>query len=319
MNLTKRVKEVALSSGFDLVGIASADAFAEYRWQDSLMRDPQLSLPDAKALVIVGVSDLKQLRESQGIGVMGRVTRSYAAGHEYNLVDELVPIKELLEDSGYQASISPGSIAQSTIPLKLAAVRAGLGWQGKHSVVITPDYASWVTFGGLITNATLEYDIPSGDKGCGRCTACIDACPMGAIQAPYIVEMSACLDEMLNTSGHLPDEVKEKTGNRIVSCEACLEVCPYSKKVCKKIKITGELPYEFDLLELLNVDERQFMRMFGQLNWSMDLVTFKRNVIVALGNSADESVAGALKRYVSHESDVLRSSAEWALKKLHVI
>lgn len=318
MKLTERVKEVALSSGLDLVGIAPADSFEGYRWKDSIMRDPKLSMPEARSFVIVGVCDLKKLRKPQAIGLAGRVARSYAAGHEYNLVDELFPIKEILEDHGYQAQISPGILALSTIPLKLAAVRAGLGWQGKHSVVITPEYGSWVTFGGLMTNAPLDYDLPLFNKNCGKCTACIDACPTGAIRTPYIVEMSVCLDEILNNAGYIPDDIKDRIGNRIISCDVCQEVCPHNKKILKKYILKGKLPYEFDLLELLNLDERKFNSVFGKLNWSIDVVTFKRNVILALGNIADKSVAPKLKRYAISKSNVLRSSANWALKKLNL-
>ena len=317
MKLTKRVKEVALLSGLDLVGIASADSFEGYRWKDSIMRDPKLSMTEARSLVVVGVCDLKKLTEPQATGLTGRVARHYAAGHEYNLVDELAPIKELLENYGYQAQISPRSLAQSTIPLKLAAVRAGLGWQGRHSVVITPEYGSWVSFGGLMTNAPLDYDIPLLEKNCGRCTACIDACPMGAIQAPYIVEMSACIDEILNTPGHIPDDIKDRIGDRIISCDTCLEVCPHSTKNLKKTTFKGPLPYEFDLLKLLNLDKRQFNSVFGKLNWSIDIITFKRNVILALSNIGNRSVSKELKIYTIHESEVLRNISNWALKKLH--
>jgi len=317
MKLTEKVKEVALSSGLDMVGIASADSFEEYRWKDSVMRDPSLSMPEARSLVIAGVCDLKKLRAPQAVGLMGRVARSYAAGHEFNLVRELDPIKELLEAHGYQAHISPGSLEQSTIPLKSAAIRAGLGWQGKHSVVITPEYGSWVSFGGLMTDAPLDYNIPLDDENCGRCTACIDACPMGAIQAPYIVEMSACIDDILNRPGDIPDDIKDKIGDRIVSCDTCLEVCPYSAKVLKKTAYEGSLAYEFDCLELLNINEAQFNDIIGKLNLSIDFVTFKRNVILALGNIGDRSVWKELERYTLHESEVLRNIAQWALKKLH--
>lgn len=317
MNLTERIREVAFSSGLDVVGITSADSFEGYRWTDSIMRDPKLSMPEALSLVIVGVCDLKKLREPQAIGLIGKVARSYAAGHEYNLVDELIPIKEFFEDHEYQAQISPGSISHSTIPLKLAAVRAGLGWQGKHSLVVTSEYGSWVTFGGLITNAPLDYDIPLFNKNCGRCTACIDSCPTGAIRAPYIVEMSACLDEILNTPGYIHDDIKDRIGNRIISCDVCQEVCPHSKKILKKNILRGKLPYEFDLLELLNLDERQCNNAFGKLNWSIDVVTFKRNVILALGNIGDRSASKELERYTIHESEVLRNISNWALKKLH--
>jgi len=244
------------------------------------------------------------------------VARSYAVGHEYTLVDELSPIKELLEGYGHKAHISPNRLAQSMIPLKLAAVRAGLGWQGKHSVVITPEYGSWVTFGGLVTDAPLDHDRPISDKDCGRCTACLDNCPMGAIEAPYIVQMSTCLDRILDTPGPIADDIKDRIGNRIVSCDTCLEVCPHSAKILKKEKLMGSSPFEFDLLELLNLDEEQFRSIFGKLNWSMDFVTFKRNVILALGNSGDKSVSKDLERYTFHESEVLRDISNWALKKL---
>lgn len=197
---------------------------------------------------------------------------------------ELNPIRQYLEEQGFRASISPGSIAQSTIPLKLAAIRAGLGWQGKNSVVITKEFGSWVTFGGLITDAVLDYNSPMFHDGCGKCTRCMDACPTGAIKAPYVVDMTLCLDEILNTPGQIPDEIKSKIGNRILSCDTCLEVCPYSAKVLKRISLTGSNPYQFDLLELSNLTEQQFQARFGKLNWSIDFNTFKRNVMIAMGN-----------------------------------
>ena len=316
MNISERIKKVALSSGLDLVGIATADLFKGYRWKDSIMRDPKLSMTDAKSLVIVGVSDLKKLKTPQYNKLTGRVSRSYASGHEFNLVDELIPIKKLLESYGYQAKISPASIAQSTIPLKLAAVRTGMGWQGKNSVVITLEFGSWVTFGGLITNASLDYDMPFIEKNCGSCTACIDACPMGAIQSPYIVEMPSCLEEILNTPGNIPDDIKEKIGDRILSCETCLEVCPHNKKILKYIKLKGPNPLVFDLLAMLNLDKKEFKSMTGKLGWSVDFVTFKRNVIIALGNSGNRSVINQLKKYTAHSNEILKRSAKWAITKI---
>lgn len=317
MNISERIKKAALSSGLDLVGIAPADSFKEYRWKDSIMRDPTLSMADAKSLVIVGVSDLKKLKKPQYNELTGRVSRSYASGHEFNLVDELIPIKELLVNHGYQARISPGSIAQSIIPLKLAAVRVGMGWQGKNSVVITPEFGSWVTFGGLITNASLDYDMPFIEKNCGSCTACIDACPMRAIRSPYIVEMPSCLEEILNTPGNIPDDIKEKIGDRILSCETCLEVCPHNKKILKNIKFKGPNPFMFNLLTMLNLDKKEFKRMTDSLNWSIDIITFKRNVIIAIGNSNNRSVIHQLKRYIDHSNEILRSSVKWALNNFH--
>ncbi len=289
MTLTQNIKELALKSDLDLVGFAPADPFEGYRWQDSVMRDPRLTMMDARSVVVVGVSELKFLRETKINGLICKVARSYAAGHEYNLVEDLNPIKHYLEEQGFKANISPGSIALSTIPLKLAAIRSDLGWQGKHSVVITKKFGSWVTFGGLITDAVLDYDTAMIHDGCGKCTRCMDACPTGAIKAPYIVDMSLCLDEILNTPGQIPDEIKSKIGNRILSCDTCLEVCPYSSKVLKRMPLAGSNPYRFDLLELANLNEQQFHERFGKLNWSIDFDTFKRNVLIAIGNETNKS------------------------------
>jgi epoxyqueuosine reductase len=289
LTLTQNIKQIAINSGLDLVGIAPADPFEDYRWQDSAMRDPRLTMTDARSLVVVGVSELRFLKETKMNRLIGKVARSYAAGHECNLVAELNPIKHYLEGQGFKANISPGSIAQSTIPLKLTAIRAGLGWQGKHSVVITREFGSWVTFGGLLTTAVLNYDAPMIHDGCGKCTRCMDACPTEAIKAPYIIDMSLCLDEILNTPGQIPDEIESKIGNRILSCDTCLKVCPYSAKALKRIQMSGSNPYQFDLLELVNLNERQFQERFGKLNWSIDFDTFKRNVLIAIGNGTNKS------------------------------
>lgn len=317
--LTEEVKRVAFSSGLDMVGISPAGPFTGYRWRTSKMRDPRISMPVAKSLVIVGVCDLKRLIKAEEFVLKGKIARSYAAGHEYNLVDELMPVKNALEDRGYQAQISPGGLAESTLPLKLAATRAGLGWQGKNSLVITPNYGSWVTFGGLITNAPLDYETPAyrTTTRCGQCTACLDACPTGAIQEPYVVRMSACLDEILNTPGHIPDDVKEKIGNRILSCDICQEVCPYNTKTLKKYKLPGNTPYEYDLLNLLDMDESQFERAFGKLNWSIDLSTFKRNTLIALGNTGGRPALRSVKKFVTHGEEIIRDVSQWALNKIN--
>jgi epoxyqueuosine reductase len=317
MNLSKKIKKIALESGLDLVGIAPAAPFESYRWKDSIMRNPKLTLPDVRSLVIVGYYDLRTLKESAEIGLKGKVARSYAVGHEFSLVDELQPIKKLLKKHGYKVLISAGNLAQAALPLKLAAVRAGLGLQGKHSVVITPEYGSWVTFGALMTNASLEYDEPLTDDICGKCTACMDACPTAAIKEAYIVDMSLCLDEILNSPADIPDYIKDKIGNRILSCDTCLEACPHSRKALRKAQLKGSHPYEHDLLELLHLEPREFEQMVSTLNWSLNFAFFKRNIIIALGNSGDRSVAQEIEKYSAHNSEVLRKTSQWALKKLN--
>lgn len=315
--LTEKVKKTALSSDLDMVGIAPAEPFTGYRWETLSMRDPKLSMPGARSLVIVGVCDLNKLKKPDDTKLKGKIAWSYASGHEFNLEDELLPIKAALEGLGYRAQISPGGLANSTIPLKLAAKRAGLGWQGKNSLIITPEHGSWVSFGGLMTDAPLEFDAPSYESRCGKCRACMDACPTEAIQDPYIVNMSLCFDEILNTPGHIPNEMREKIGNRILSCDICQEVCPYNKKTLQKRMLTGNIAYEYELLKLLDMDERQFVRTFGSFNWSIDFITFKRNVLIALGNSGDRSAFKEVKKFMNHGDKILSDVSLWAQKRIN--
>ncbi len=314
--LSDQIRNVGDRSGFILFGIAPAEPFEGYRWNQSLMRDPRLTISDAKSVILVGVCELSILRETTIGNLTGRFARSYAAGHEFNLVDELIPIKELLVKKGYKAEISPERIETSTLPLKLAAVRAGLGWQGKHSVVITKEYGSWVTFGGIITDAPLDFDAPLTYNGCGKCTKCIDACPVGAIKEPYIVDMSLCLDLILETPGHIPDELKLKIGNRVVSCDTCLEICPFNARILKKIPLSGSNPYEFDLIVLLNLNEDGFHEKFDKLNWGIDWLTFKRNVIIALGNTGDSTDIKNLLKYQKNSDPVIAETAIWSINQI---
>jgi epoxyqueuosine reductase len=281
--LSDQIRNVGDRSGFILFGIAPAEPFEGYRWNQSLIRDPRLTISDAKSVILVDVCELSILRETTIGNLTGRFARSYAAGHEFNLVDELIPIKELLVKKGYKAEISPERIETSTLPLKLAAVRAGLGWQGKHSVVITKEYGSWVTFGGIITDAPLDFDAPLTYNGCGKCTKCIDACPLG---------------------------------NRVVSCDTCLEICPFNARILKKLPLSGSNPYEFDLIELLNLNEDGFHEKFDKLNWGIDWLTFKRNVIIALGNTGDSTDIKHLSKYQKHSDHVVAETAEWAIQQI---
>jgi epoxyqueuosine reductase len=316
VTLSDQIRHVADKNGLKLIGIAPAYAFSDYRWGHTVMRDPGLTMPDAKSLIIACVCELNYLKESQVQGLSGRFARSYASGHEYNLVDELIPIMELLVNSGFIAEISPATIETSTIPLKLAAVRTGLGWQGKNSVIITKEYGSWVSFGGVITNAFLDYNESSKFDGCGKCTKCIDACPVGAITDPYIVDMALCLDLVLEKPGHIPDEIKLKIGNRIASCDTCLEVCPFNVRILKRMPLNGSRSYEFDLIELLNLNEKDFHEKFDILNWSLDWLTFKRNVIIALGNTGNSKVLKHMSKYQKHSDPVISETAIWSINQI---
>lgn len=315
-SLSNLIKETALASGLDLVGIAGADPFEGYRWQESVMRDPSLTLTDARAIVIVGVCEKGLAPSNPPSNRSGRIARSYATGHEFNLTVEVEPIRKLLRNHGYKAEICPGGIADSTIPLKLAAIRAGLGWQGKHSVVITKEYGSFVTWGGVITNAPLSPDEPEEKTGCGKCRLCMDACPTGAIEFPYIVNMDKCLDEILNESGYISPAIMEKMGDRVLSCESCLDGCPFNQKVFKKHVEDVDSNRWVDLKEALALDAETFETRFSSFGWSVDLSTFQRNCLIALGNTGVESDISMIQPFLQSQHEMLVGTTNWAVERI---
>lgn len=260
MNFSEQIKAKVSELGFAKTGIAAADALnvefghlsewlalgynGNMAWMErepEKRGDPRILFPGARSIVVVAqnyYTDHKHINDNE----QGKISR-YAWGDDYHDV-----VKEKLKDllTWIQAEIpmADGKICVDTVPFmdKAWAVRAGLGWLGKHSNVITTEIGSWIFIGSLILNIDLDYDREIVDDHCGTCTACLDACPTGAIVQPYVVDSRKCISyatiELRDET--LPTEIVENLDGWLYGCDICQDVCPWNRFE----KRTNEMGFE---------------------------------------------------------------------------
>jgi len=228
----------------------------------------------------------------------GRTSRLYISGFFLDVVNPLKPIARFLKKEGYQAKICDGSKTDgSSLPLKLAAVRAGLGWQGKHSLLISKRYGTFLALGGIITDASFEPNHKEEPNRCRNCDKCIKACPLGALEQPYVLNRAKCMSNLL-AAEKLPEAVRVVMENRIGDCEICQEACPWNKKHIdlplptrattsfeKKAEEWGE---RFHLQRLAALSEKEYVEIFGGLNTGYPYTVFRRNVKTALERAGEK-------------------------------
>jgi len=251
MTLSEHVRHEAKALGFAAVGIArvSDDHAREHRerlaaWLDRRMygtmawmardparrADPRRVLPGCRSIVCVAMNYYTEQQADERAGY-GRIAR-YAWGRDYHYVllqrlDRLeTAIRTLAPDAGMRAYVDTGPVME-----KAWAQRAGLGWIGKHSNLVSTRFGSWLLLGELLTTLELDADEPADDL-CGSCTLCIRACPTDALKDPYVVDASRCISyltiELPRSGEDIPAELQRRVGNRIFGCDDCLDVCPYN-------------------------------------------------------------------------------------------
>ena len=203
---------------------------------------------------------------------------------------------------------------------KAVAAQSRLGWQGKHTNVVSREFGSWLFLGEIFTSLELEPDAPVKDS-CGQCQACLDICPTRAITAPYQLDASRCISYLtIEYKGHIPLEFRKPMGNRVYGCDDCLAVCPWNKFAQHSDKMEfwprAELtaPRLVDFLDMEDADFRKFFS--GSPVKRIGRVKFLRNVLIALGNSRNPSLAPRIIPSLKDESPLIRAMAVWALAQL---
>ena len=203
---------------------------------------------------------------------------------------------------------------------KPLAMAAGLGWQGKHTNLVSRDFGSWLYLGSIFTTLELEPDAPAVDH-CGSCRACLDACPTNAFPAPYRLDARRCVSYLtIEHKGHIAPEFRVAMGNRVYGCDDCLAACPWNKyaQAAREMKLRARADLVAPrLADLARLDDAGFRALFaGGPVKRLGHARFLRNVLIAVGNSGDAALADVARERLDHDSPLVRALAVWACGRL---
>jgi epoxyqueuosine reductase len=240
----------------------------------------------------------------------GLVARYTWRNHYLDLRNRLEKLAHFIAEKWKAVSTvySNGPLAEKPI-----AQRCGLGYYGKHSIVINRKYGSWVVLGEIITDIEVEPDRPI-DIDCGDCRRCIESCPTGAIIKPYVIDRRRCIQALTNWYGVIPLEIARVWGNRLYGCTACQDVCPENHRVKPGLPRTslGYVGSSLPLLDILRMDEREYRLRYSNNQITAPWINFKaikRNSILALGNIGDKSALKQVARFTRDEDEILAKTA----------
>jgi epoxyqueuosine reductase len=333
--------QYARELGFDLVRVTSAEEFAQDRavalerirsglmaglpWytEDRVRRgtSPRGLLPQARSIICLGLNYFQAtVPQPDNPSPQGKVAR-YARGRDYHKV-----LKQRMRQyvTGLSQRLDTFVTARWYVddgPMldRAAARRSGLGWFGKNTNLLTSQLGSWVFLGQVITDLELEPDAPL-TKTCGNCVRCIDACPTGAIIAPYVIDNTRCISHLtIENRGPIPVELRSGILDWVFGCDLCQEVCPVNRKATPNNENSFQRHQLalIDLVELLEMSEDQFRQRFqGTPIMRARRVGLKRNACVALGNLKDPAAIPGLDRALAEDGPLVRCHAAWALGQI---
>ena len=331
------IKRKALENGFDACQISSATlpdkvkerlshfVAQQYHGEMSWLGDsedrrgsPDHMWPQARSAIVLGMNygpdhnPLDNLKFSQS----GNIS-VYARGRDYHEVIK-GKLKQLASQIASQLKTEV-KVFVDTAPLmeKPLAAQAGLGWQGKHTNLVSREFGSWLFLGVILTAAQLPEDEPEADH-CGNCTACLDVCPTNAFPAPYQLDARRCISYMtIEQKSQIALEYRKLIGNRIFGCDDCLAICPWNKfaKLANEQKLHPKHePALWPLRDLLDMDDALFRKTFANMPVRRaGFERFMRNVLIAAGNANDEGLIQKITPHLSSDLPLVRSMAVWAL------
>jgi epoxyqueuosine reductase len=283
--------------------------------------DPRVMWPEVRSIVMLGVNygppddPLAILKQR----LRGAIS-VYAQGDDYHEVikPRLKALgRWLINEAGGDIKVFVDTAAVMEKPL---AEAAGLGWQGKHTNLVSRERGSWLFLGALFTTLELPEDVAERDH-CGSCRACLDICPTAAFPAPYRLDARRCISYLtIEHKGPIPRELRPLIGNRIFGCDDCLAICPWNKfaEAGREAKLAARAALRAPhLTDLARLDDASFRALFAKTAVKrIGRARFLRNVLIAIGNSADAALAGEAERLLEDASPLIRGAAVWALGRL---
>jgi epoxyqueuosine reductase len=332
--------EAARARGFDVVGVTRPDSIpqalerlqcflaeglhGDMDWMATTAArrgDPRALWPQVRSVIMLGVNygpdhDPLTILKDRDRGAVS----VYAQGEDYHEVvkPKLKSLARwLVAQAGGEVKVFVDTAAVMEKPLAQAA---GLGWQGKHTNLVSRQYGSWLFLGAIFTTLELAPDVPEGDH-CGHCRACLDICPTAAFPEPYRLDARRCISYLtIEHKGPIPRSLRPLMGNRIYGCDDCLAVCPWNKfaQAGREAKLFARDTLRAPkLAELARLDDAAFRKFFSKSpvkRTGRD--RFVRNVLIAIGNSGDAGLANEAERLLADASPLVRGAAVWALARL---
>jgi epoxyqueuosine reductase len=337
--LKTRLIAAARDQGFDAVGVTAADAapeagerFARFiaesmhgdmAWlADARRTAPRALWPEVRSVVMLGLNYGPD--EADPLANLARRANGnisvYARGDDYHdlIKKRLKTIARwLVAEAGGDVKVFVDTAAVMEKPL---ASSAGLGWQGKHTNMVSRAHGAWLFLGAIFTTLALPSDAAEADH-CGTCRACLDVCPTDAFPEPYRLDARRCISYLtIEHKGPIPRELRPRIGNRIYGCDDCLAVCPWNKFASqgREAKLAArDVLRAPRLADLARLDDAAFRALFSKSpikRTGRD--RFVRNVLVAIGNSGETALADEAERLIADPSPVVRGAAIWALGRL---
>ena len=338
--LKENLASEARALGFDCMGITDPDAIAEagryFRefieagahgdmdWlaaRPERRSDPRVLWPGVRSVIMLGVN---YGPDENPLAILAQRSRGaisvYAQGDDYHDVIKKrlkALARWLVASSGEEVKVFVDTAAVMEKPLAQAA---GLGWQGKHTNLVSRQLGSWLFLGAIFTAAKLPRDAGDTDH-CGSCRACLDVCPTAAFPAPYKLDARRCISYLtIENKGPIPREFRQAIGNRIYGCDDCLAVCPWNKfaKAGHEAKLSPREKLRApSLSSLARLDDAAFRNLFAKSPVKrIGRDRFIRNVLIAIGNSNDPSLATEAERLLADANPLVRGAAVWALSQL---
>jgi epoxyqueuosine reductase len=337
--LKTAIYDLARAHGFDVAGVVRPDALGEAKrhladflaagahgdmtWMENAERrgDPRVLWPDVRSIVMLGVN---YGPDEDPLAILAARTRGaisvYARGDDYHEVIKprlKAAARALIERAGGDVKVFVDTAAVMEKPL---AAAAGLGWQGKHTNLVSRAFGSWLFLGAIFTTLELPADAPEKDY-CGTCRACLDVCPTNAFPAPYRLDARRCISYLtIEHKGPIPHALRPAIGNRIYGCDDCLAVCPWNKfaQRGREAKLAARAALAAPALaDLARLDDRAFRALFAKTTIKRTgRDRFVRNVLIAIGNSADPALAAEAERLIADPAPLVRGAAIWALGRL---
>jgi epoxyqueuosine reductase len=336
----ERIRSRALCEGFDVVRFAAAESPAgaaegldrfladghhgTMTWMQasaSRRADPKILWPEARSVIVVGVNYAPnhEPRDALLDRAAGAIS-VYAGGDDYHdLLKKKLRVLASFIASEFSADVK---LFVDTAPVmeKPLAQAAGLGWQGKHTNLVSQRFGSWLFLGSIFTTLALKADEAEQDH-CGSCRQCLDVCPTDAFPAPYKIDARRCISYLtIELKGTIPSDLRPAIGNRIYGCDDCLAVCPWNKFAIAgreaRLQTRAELR-RARLRDLVRLDDLSFRELFrGSPIKRIGRDRFIRNVLIAIGNSKEPGLIGEAERLLGDDAAIVRAMAVWALMRL---